>query len=133
MLDRRGFLCAAPPAPAASRRIAAEGATVPARIEAAKRRDFVPILLDDAEIDGPADQRFERSMIGSAVGDIEPAIGKVANTRREPEPEQITKTKDVFGHAARVGVVFLDGERGFVMEKTVKNMESFACIGRNDF
>jgi hypothetical protein len=63
---------------------------------------------------------------------VEPAIGKVANARREPEPEQMADAEDM-GHAARVGVVFLDGKRSLMVKKTVKNMERFACIDRNDF
>ena len=72
-------------------------------------------------------------MIGAAVGDVEPAIGQITDPRREPEPEQMAKAEDMFGRAARIGVVLFDSKRHLMVKKAIKNMERLARIGRNDF
>ena len=64
------------------------------------------------------------------VGDIEPAIGEIANARREPKPQQVAQTEHMINCAGRVGVMLADVQRAFVMQETIKNMRGFARIGR---
>ena len=51
----------------------------------------------------------------------------------EAESKRMAETKYMLGGPARIGVVFLDGERSFVVKKAVKNVECFAGIGRDNF
>src|SRR5271165_1044063 len=84
---------------------------------------FSPVLFDDAQIDHAADHRLQNAVVGAGVSDIEAAIGKITDARREPESKQMTETEDLFGHAACVGVMFLDSERSLVMKKAVENVQ----------
>ena len=84
-------------------------------IDAAQAQRLVPVFTDATEIDGSADHGVQGGVNGAAVGDIEPAIGKIANARREPKPQEMAQTKHMIDRAGRVGVMLADFQRAFVM------------------
>ena len=92
----------------ASRRVNADGATVPGPGRRREAQHFGPVLFDDAQIDHAADHRRQNAVVGAGVSDIEAAIGKITDARREPETKQMTETEDVIGDPGGVGIVFLD-------------------------
>jgi hypothetical protein len=85
-----------------------------------KAQRLVPVFTDDAETDGSADHGAQGAVNGAAVGDIEPAIGKIANARRKPKPQEMAQTEHVIDRAGRVGVVLADFQRTFVMKQAVQ-------------
>ena len=50
---------------------------------------LVPVFADATKIDGSADHGVQGGVSGAAVGDIQSAIGKIANARREPKPQEV--------------------------------------------
>jgi hypothetical protein len=84
--------------------------TVPALIEAVMRRvssQFSSILqrFDDA-----SDHEIEGAVASVTVGNIEPAVGQIAEARRKPEPQQVAEPEYVLGRAAGIGIVLSDDE-----------------------
>ena len=56
-------------------------------------------------------------MVSVAFGDIEPAVGQIAEAWREPEPQQVAEPEHVLGRAAGIGIVLPDDERAFMVER----------------
>jgi hypothetical protein len=95
-------------------------------------QDLVPIFGDDAQVDNAPDQRIEGPIIRAGSGDIEPAVGEVANARREAESQEVAEAEHVIDGASRVGVVLTDIERAFVVHEAVENMGGLAGVGGDD-
>ena len=55
-------------------------------------------------------------MLSVTVGNIEPAVGQIAEARRKPEPQQVTEPEYVLGRAAGIGIVLSDEEGAFMVE-----------------
>ena len=58
-------------------------------------------------------------MISVGFGDIEPAVGQIAEAWRKPEPQQMAEPEYVLGRAAGIGIVLPDDEGAFMVEEAV--------------
>jgi hypothetical protein len=76
---------------------------------------LIPILGDDTKIDRAADHRGQSGVSGAAVGDIKPAVGKIANARRKSKSEEMAQAEHMIDRAGRVGVMFADIQGAFVV------------------
>ncbi len=57
------------------------------------------------------------------ISDVQSSIGKIANARREPESQQVAKTKHMVSKPCRICVVFFDSQVGFMVKQPIENME----------
>ena len=80
-----------------------------------------------------ADQRIERFVGRARANDIEPAVGEVADARREAESQQMAEAEHMIDRAGGVGVVLADVDRAFVVHEPVENVRGLAGIGGDDF
>ena len=88
--------------------------------------DLVPVFLDLPKIDGASDQAIEGPVVSAAIDDIEPALGQIAEARREPEPQQVAEPEHVLGRATGIGIVLPDGQGTLMMEQSVQNVGGLA-------
>ena len=100
-------------------------------IEAA-RPGFIPIVSDDAQVDHAPDYGIERFVSAACADDIEPAVGEIANARREAESQQVAEAEYVIDRAGGVGVVLADFDRAFVVHQSVENVRGFAGVRGDD-
>jgi hypothetical protein len=98
-------------------------------IEAASRN--VSSQFSSLTIDGSSDHRRQGGIDGAAIGDVEPAIGEIANARREPKPHEMAQAEDMIDRAGRVGVMLADFKATFVMQQAVQNIRGFAGVSRD--
>ena len=70
-------------------------------------------------------------MVGVAFGDIEPAVGQIAEAWRKPEPQQVAEPEHVLGRAAGIGIVLPDDERALMVEEAIQNVGRLASVSRN--
>ena len=61
-------------------------------------------------------------MVSVAFGDIEPAVGQIAEARRKPEPQQVAEPEHVLGRATGIGIVLPDGEGALMVEQAIQNV-----------
>ena len=67
-------------------------------------------------------------MVSVTVGNIEPAVGQIAEARRKPEPQQVAEPEDMLGRATGIGIVLWDDEGAFMVEEAIQNVRCLACV-----
>jgi hypothetical protein len=60
---------------------------------------------------------------------VEFLVGEIANARREPEPEQMHKSKQMIGETSRISVVLLDSEIRLMIEQAIQYVSGIAHRG----
>ena len=71
-------------------------------------------------------------MVSVALGDIEPAVGQIAEAWRKPEPQQVAETEHMLGRTTGIGIVLPDNEGAFMVEEAIQNVGRLARLSRND-
>ena len=75
---------------------------------------------------------IERFVGRACANDIEPAVGEIANARREAESKQMTEAEHVIDRAGGVGVVLANVDRAFMVHQSVENVRGLAGVGGDD-
>jgi hypothetical protein len=106
-----------------------------------QRRDqayqLIPLLDDDADVDGATKQWLQRAVVAGAVDTAEDLVRQVLRPRHEGDAEQNARAEQVLGEAVRIGRVFADDEGGVVVENAAEHVAGFArragdCLRRID-
>jgi hypothetical protein len=88
--------------------------------------ELIPLLDDDGGVDGVAQQRVERAVIGAAVDPVQHLIGKIPEPRHEIDAEQEAEAPQGFGEPAGVGRVLADRQNGIVLQDAVEDVVGLA-------
>ena len=79
-----------------------------------QRRDqtyqLIPLLDNDADVDGAAEQWLERAIIGGAIDAAEHLVWQILQPRHEGDAEQGAQAEQMLGEAMGIGGVFADDE-----------------------
>src|SRR5271165_5224539 len=95
-----------------------------------QRRDqthqLIPLLNDDADVDGAAEQWLEWAVVGGAIDAAEHLVWQVLQPRHEGDAEQGAQAEQVLGEPMGIGGVFADDEGGVVVENAAEHVAGFA-------
>lgn len=73
-------------------------------------------------VDRAPDEGRQRRIIGLLSWDEQALVGQVADTRREPESQQVHQSEHVIRKTRRIGIVFLDAKIGFMVQEAIKHI-----------
>jgi hypothetical protein len=62
-----------------------------------------------------------------------PPVAEITNAGYEPKTKEVAQREDMLGGPGSVGIMLLDPEVAFMVEKPVNHMRGFACRGVDDF
>jgi hypothetical protein len=89
---------------------------VPTRMEQPSRRISDSLGQELFEVDRASDKRLKRRITLGFFGGVQPPVGKVTNTGRKTEAQQVAEAKHVVGEAGRVGIVLFDSQVRFMLK-----------------
>jgi hypothetical protein len=87
---------------------------------------IIPMRGDEAFVGATGDEGRQRRPVRGRSEAIEPTLGEVGDTWREPESQQMGQGKDVITDAAAVGVMDGDTEVRLVIEQPVDDVGGLA-------